>query len=219
MNQRIENRRAFLKQAGVAAFAFPFLLNCKSETMAQKSEESILALIRRNAASAGTEGMGAIEAPDKISWKIALQKKSEKDEPMIISGTVYQADGKTPAPNILIYFYHTDAEGIYGRRGEPKHGHFRGWLLTDEKGRYEFASIKPASYPGRKFAAHVHMTITGKDFREDWIDSILFADDELISAQERAQAGTKGGFNPILKLEKGADGILRGTRNIQLWQV
>jgi hypothetical protein len=46
----------------------------------------------------------------------------------------------------------------------------------------------------------------------------LFEGDRLISAEERNTAGKKGGFNPILKLEKGADGILRGTRDIQLWR-
>ena len=216
--EQIESRRGFLKQATLAALAFPLLINCKGDALAQKNENDLLSLIKKNAASAEREGMGAINAPANVSWKTALGKKSERDEPMIISGTVYQADGKTPAPDILVYFYHTDSEGYYGRNGEPKHGHFQGWLLTDARGRYEFSTIKPAIYPVRRFAAHVHMTITGKNFREDWIDSILFADDRLISAQEREQAGKRGGFNPILRLEKGADGILRGTRDIQLWQ-
>ena len=69
---------------------------------------------------------------------------------------------------------------------------------------------------GSKISAHVHMTITGKNFREDWIDSILFEGDKFLTAQDRNQVGKKGGFNPILKLEKGADGILRGVRDIQL---
>ena len=214
--EQIENRRSFLKRASLAAFAFPLLIGCKSDTMAQKSE-SELSLIKKNAMPASAEGMGAIDAPENVSWKAVLSKKSDKDEPMIISGTVFQTDGKTPAPNVLIYFYHTDSKGYYGRgNGEAKHGHFRGWMLTDARGRYEFSSIKPAIYPVRKFAAHVHMTITGKNFKEDWIDSILFEGDRLISAQEREQAGKKGGFNPILKLEKGADGILRATRDIKL---
>jgi len=217
MNQikQTENRRDFLKRAGIAAVAFPLLLSCKSSTLAQKAD-SELSLIKKNAMSAGAEGMGAIDAPENVSWKTVLTKKSEQDEPMIISGTVYQTDGKTPAPGVLIYFYHTDSEGIYGRGGEHKHGHFRSWMLTDARGRYEFSSIKPASYPNRTFAAHVHMTLTGKNFKEDWIDSILFEGDRFLTAQERNQAGKKGGFNPILKLEKGADGILRGTRDIKL---
>ena len=92
-------------------------------------------------------------------------------------------------------------------------------MLTDKQGRYEFRSIRPASYPNTTFAAHVHMTLTGRAFKEDWIDSILFEGDKFISRRERETAGEKGGFNPILQLEKGADGILRGVRNIQLIKV
>lgn len=216
MNQQIGNRRDFLKRASLFAASLPLLINCQSDTLAQKNNEDVLSLIKKNAQSAGAEGMGAIDAPGNVSWKTVLAKNSDEGEPMIISGTVFQADAKTPAPNILVYLYHTDMYGIYGKRGEHKHGKFRGWMLTDASGRYEFRSIKPASYPNTTFAAHVHMTLTGKNFREDWIDSILFEGDKFISQRERETAGKKGGFNPILKLEKSADGILRGVRDIQL---
>ncbi|HSK71750.1 MAG TPA: hypothetical protein VK892_08650 [Pyrinomonadaceae bacterium] len=216
MKKLIETRREFLQKASIAAFAFPLLLNCRNDTLAQKSGEDILGLIKKNAKPAGTEGMGAIGAPDTVSWKTVLGKDKDEGEPMIVSGTVFQTDGKTPAPNVLIYLYHTDMYGIYGRGGEHKHGRFRGWMLTDERGRYEFRSIRPASYPNTTISAHVHMTLTGKDFEEDWIDSILFEGDRFITDRERNQAGRKGGFNPILKLEKDAKGILRGVRDIKL---
>jgi protocatechuate 3,4-dioxygenase beta subunit len=219
MNQT-ENRRDFLKRASLAVIAFPLLINCKSDATAQNSTETVLDLIKKNAnTSPSVNWCGAIDAPVNVSWRSVLSKKSDKDLPMIIAGTVYQTDGKTPAPNVLIYFYHTDSEGYYRRPGGDgaRHGHFRGWMLTDAKGRYEFSSIQPAPYPERKWSAHVHMTLTGKSFREDSIDSILFEGDKLITAEERKQAGKKGGFNPIVTLEKGADGILRGTRDIQLF--
>lgn len=215
MNEKNENRREFLKRASIAAIAFPLLINCKSDTLAQKAE-SELSLIKKNAIPVGGELSGAIDAPENVSWKTALAKETDEGEPMIVSGTVFQSDAKTPAPSVLIYLYHTDMYGIYGKRGEHKHGKFRGWMLTDAKGKYEFRSIRPASYPNTTFAAHVHMTLTGKNFKEDWIDSILFEGDKFISAQERNNAGKKGGFNPIVKLEKGADGILRAVRDIQL---
>lgn len=216
MNNFNENRRNFLKRATIAAGAFPFLLNCKSDTLAQKTETDVLSLIKSNARPRGAEGMGAIDVPADVSWKSVLADETHAGLPMLISGTVFKADGKTPAPNVLVYFYHTDAEGIYGRRGEHRHGKYRGWLLTDEKGRYQFRSIKPASYPNSTISSHVHMTLTGSDFREDWIDSILFEGDKFLTEAERSRAGQRGGFNPILTLEKGSDGIFRATRNIQL---
>jgi len=218
MNQKAENRRAFLRRASLAAVAFPFLLNCKSDTLAQKSGDDILSRLKKNAKPAGVEGMGAIDAPKDISWRAVLSQDADKNEKMLISGTVFQPDGKTPAPNVLIYLYHTDAQGYYGRNGEHKHGRYRGWLLTDEKGSYEFLTIKPAPYPENRFAAHIHTTLTTGNMREDWIDSYLFEGDPLISDRERETAGKRGGFNPILKLEKGANGIWQARRDIQLWK-
>ena len=218
MNQQTEDRRDFLKRASIAAIAFPFLISCKTNTLAQENA-TVLSLIKKNAMPSGTEARGAIYAPDNISWKTVLPKKSYKDEPMIISGTIFRPDGETPAPNILIYFYHTDSDGYYGKHGEARDGHFRGWMLTGANGKYEFRSIKPAPYPNRTEAAHVHMTLTGENFKEDSINAILFEGDKFITEKERNSVGKWGEFNPILKLEKGADGVLHGTRDIKLWKV
>lgn len=219
MNQKDENRRDFLKRITAASIALPFLLNCKNNTLAQKSDEDILSLLKKNAVQTSGQWNGAKDAPKDVSWKTVLSKDADKGEKMLISGTVFQSDGKTPAPNVLIYLYHTDIEGFYGRNGEHKHGRYRGWLLTDARGRYEFQTIKPAPYPENRFAAHIHITLTTKNMKEDWIDSTLFEGDSLISQRERETAGRKGGFNPIVKLEKGANGIWTATRDIQLWKI
>lgn len=216
MTNFILDRRQFIRNATIAAAAVPLLNACNNDVLALNQSGRVLAQIRKNARSRGTEGMGAIDVPDNVTWRTALSVTSDDGEPMVISGTIYSSDGKTFAPNVLVYFYHTDKFGIYGREGQPKHGRYRGWMLTDEKGRYEFSSIRPASYPNSTISQHVHMTLTGTDFREDWIDSILFDGDPFLTDRERASVGKRGGFQPIVTLIKGPDGISRATRDIQL---
>lgn len=207
------DRRRFLLEVGSALAALPLLSACSIGTVAQE-ESSVLAKLRRNALPIGGEWSGAIEAPANVSSKTKLAVTKDDGEQIRISGTVFAADGKTPFPNALIYFYHTDKLGIYGRGNELKHGKYRGWLLTDEKGRYEFSSIRPASYPNSTQSQHIHMTVTTVDKREDWIDSILFEGDRFISARERQDSGKRGGFQPIVKLIAGSDGIMTATRDI-----
>ena len=37
-------------------------------------------------------------------------------KPLGINGIVYKKDGKTPAPGVVIYVYHTDQTGVYPTR-------------------------------------------------------------------------------------------------------
>ncbi len=216
MNPIENTRRDFIRNALVTAAALPLFVNCKGATFANAAKPGVLDLLRKNAQPRGAEAMGAIEVPDNVSWRTAFVTSKDDGEAMIISGTVFKPDGKTAAPNSLIYFYHTDKYGIYGREGQPKHGRFRGWMLTDKHGRYEFASIRPASYPNSTQSQHVHMTVTTLKNREDWIDSILFEGDKFLTAREREWSGKRGGFNPIVSLAKDGSGILRAVRDIRL---
>ena len=59
------------------------------------------------------------------------------------------------------------------------------------------------------------MTLTTVDKSEESVDSILFDGDKFLT--ERDRAINRGGFDPVLKMVKGSDGLLRGTRDIRLW--
>ena len=37
----------------------------------------------------------------------------EKGQRLLLTGTVFEPGGKTPAPNIIIYYWHTDTDGYY----------------------------------------------------------------------------------------------------------
>ncbi len=214
MERIIETRRDFLKQASLA-LTLPLIFGCGNYGQAQVSGSDLLGGLRANAISdPNCGGCGARDVPTNVSWRTKLAPASDKGERILINGTVYGPDGRSPVADTLIYLYHTDIYGIYGRNAEHKHGRYRGWMLTDERGRYEFESIMPASYPDSTIAKHIHMTVTGLDKKEDSIDLILFEGDRFLTASERIPR--KGGFDPVLKLVKNSDGISRGVRDIRL---
>lgn len=125
-------------------------------------------------------------------------------KPLGINGVVYKADGKTPAPGVILYVYHTDESGHYPKKGEEtgwakRHGYLRGWMRTDDKGAYKFVTLRPAPYPGRTDPAHIHITIKEPGLKEYYIDEFVFDDDPLLTAEKRQRLDNRGGSG-IVKL-------------------
>jgi protocatechuate 3,4-dioxygenase, beta subunit len=141
-----------------------------------------------------------------------------------ISGIIYHPDGKTPAPGVILYVYHTDQKGIYAtkekdpsfRRGSwaKRHGYIRGWIKTNDKGEYRFYTLVPASYPNSTNPKHIHPTIKEPGKTEYWIDEFLFDDDPLLPETERKRNKPVGGNGVLKTVSK--DSMLSATRNIIL---
>ncbi len=136
-----------------------------------------------------------------------------------ISGTIFKKDGKTPAPNVILYIYHTDNEGYYkaapNQTVAKRHGRLRGWMKTDDKGRYAFTTIRPGTYPNTKFLAHIHPTVKEPNKNEYYIDEFVFADDPNLTNSEKNKMPNRGG-NGIVKLTKNTEGVWVGRRDIVL---
>ncbi|MEK7830621.1 MAG: intradiol ring-cleavage dioxygenase [Acidobacteriota bacterium] len=168
----------------------------------------------------GCDGCDLIYAgmPKQPGWETSLSDSAEPGEPMEINGTIYQLDGKTPAANVILYVYHTNAKGSYepaqGQTAARRHGHLRGWMKTDGQGRYKFRSIKPAAYPGRTDPAHIHPVVKEPDKNEYYIDEFRFDDDPLLTKEERAKEEKRGGSG-IIKLTR-QNGVWIGHRDIVL---
>lgn len=138
---------------------------------------------------------------------------------LVISGTVYKFDGKTPAPNVIMYFYQTDENGIYVKRGDEegwakRHGYIRAWVKTDENGIYKIYTLKPGSYPSRTEPAHIHLTILEPDGKYYYVDSYYFKDDPLLTESIVDNADQRGG-DGIIDLQI-KDKIYFGERDIIL---
>ncbi|HLN80288.1 MAG TPA: twin-arginine translocation pathway signal protein [Thermoanaerobaculia bacterium] len=84
-----------------------------------------------------------------------LAGPKEPGERLTIRGTVFGSDCRTPLPRTLLDVWQADAQGEYHWKDEDYR--LRGQLLTNDRGEYEIATIKPAGYGGRP--AHIHFTI------------------------------------------------------------
>lgn len=136
--------------------------------------------------------------PASIASAARIAAPEEPGTPLLIRGRVYQRDGRTPAPNVVVFAYHTDAKGLYN--GSRTGWRLRGWAKSDANGRFEFRTIRPGSYPGTRILAHVHMTVEGPNLPRRWAPELNFLDDPFVtaSAKERSEAeGTFGSVRPV----------------------
>jgi protocatechuate 3,4-dioxygenase, beta subunit len=150
-------------------------------------------------------------------WRTVIVSDNEPGEPLIVSGTIYSSDGRTPMEGINLYVYQTDATGRYSTTGgDNRNTRIHGLMKTNAEGRYEFRTIKPVSYPNSRIPAHIHAYVSGPGYPEYWIDEYWFSDDAFITAAQQQKVAGQGSFTPILSLSRGADGILRGVRDIKI---
>ena len=164
---------------------------------------------------------GAFERPSSnMDWHTEMAEAAEPGQEFVFEGVVYQVDGKSPAPGIVLYAYHTNAEGLYANGTKEtewsrRHGRLRGWVKTDANGRYRFKSIKPAPYPNDILPAHVHITVLEPTKRPYWIDDIVFNGEFGVTEKYRTSMIDKGG-NGITQLERSPSGTWLAHRDIVL---
>jgi protocatechuate 3,4-dioxygenase beta subunit len=198
------DRRTFLRHASSTALTLPLLVLGIAELTGCARATGVVPLAGSGENSAG-------------SWKTAICTDEEPGEPLIVSGTIYSPDGRTPLEGISLYVYQTDATGVYTTSGgDNRNTRIHGSMRSNAEGRYEFRTIKPGSYPGSRNPAHIHAYVSGPGYPEYWIDEYHFDDDQFISDEQKRKAASLGSFSPILKLTKGSDGILRGRRDLRV---
>jgi protocatechuate 3,4-dioxygenase beta subunit len=168
----------------------------------------------------GCEGI-FVGLPDTIPPRARIAPEGEPGEPMVITGTVFNQDGDV-APGVIVYAYHTDAEGIYpsveSLRGTEafRHGRLRGWAQTDQEGHYQFLTIRPGAYPSGSEPEHVHMHVLELDCCTYYLTSIKFAGDPRLSDADRRETEDGRGGNALAEPRRNEDGIWVVTRDIVL---
>lgn len=172
------------------------------------------------------------DAPAGLSHQVNLFPERTDVDRVLIRGVMFESDGKTPAKNTVMYFYHTDETGRYTKRGdEPRdsfawwHGKQRGWLKTNERGEYEINTIKPAPYPDHSEPAHIHAIVKSPVQKHCYyISDFVFQGDKLLTPE--FWQGAEKYWRSVgiyqdpnyggVKLTRNNDGLWEGVRNITL---
>ena len=173
-----------------------------------KQKESTLSSVANNIVGGGCDGCELmwIGIPSVIHAVDTSAGWREQGRKLVIKGRMLAADARTPVPNTIVYYWQTDNNGYYSDGpGVPeaarRHGHIRGWVKSDESGRYTIYTIRPAAYPNRDIPAHIHLSIKEPDIKNEYyVDELVFDDDRLLTTANRARLENRGG-----------SGILRTT--------
>jgi protocatechuate 3,4-dioxygenase beta subunit len=147
------------------------------------------------------------------SSQVTITSPNEPGTPLRVAGRVLGRDGQ-PMKSAEVYVYQTSAKGWYSDRaahyevheGDRKHARIFGYLLTDNVGRFDLRTIRPAGYPGSNLPAHIHVEIRRP--RESFahlVTEVEFEDDPRLTSAMKARARNEG--FAIIPVTKGADNV------------
>lgn len=125
-----------------------------------------------------------IGMPENILSEHVSSGWNEGNQKLILTGKVFQLDGKTPAPDVIIYYWHTDEKGLYSSDAKTPekatvHGKLRGWVKSDKNGNYRIKTSRPAAYPTQDIPQHIHLSIKEPDIDNEYFADLYFDDDPL----------------------------------------
>jgi protocatechuate 3,4-dioxygenase beta subunit len=111
-------------------------------------------------------------------------------ERIVVSGRVLDTEGK-PLPATLVEVWQANAAGRYRHRWDRWPAELdpnfsgAGRTVTDQDGRYRFATIKPGPYPWGNHhnawrPAHIHFSLLGRAFVQRLVTQMYFPGDPLL---------------------------------------
>lgn len=123
-----------------------------------------------------------VEIPKNISSEHTSVGWREGKQKLILTGKVLKIDGKTPASDVVIYYWHTDDNGLYSSDNQTpnqakEHGKLRGWVKSDKNGNYTIKTSRPAAYPNDNMPQHIHLSIKEPDITNEYYADLYFDDD------------------------------------------
>lgn len=160
---------------------------CKGQTdESEKQNQIIKTNNSKKIVGGGCEGceLMYVGMPEEIKSEHISVGWQEGNQKLIITGKIYETDGKTPAKNVIVYYWHTDDNGLYSSDSRTpeqarEHGRLRGWVKSDEDGNYKIKTSRPAAYPNDNIPQHIHLSIKEPDIANEYFADLYFDDDPM----------------------------------------
>jgi protocatechuate 3,4-dioxygenase, beta subunit len=186
---------------------FSILISCQGQS---PSQQTTPVKTKGKLVGGGCDGceLMYVGVPTNINATDTSAGWTEKGQKLLVTGTVFKIDGKTPASDVIIYYWQTDDNGYYSPRKDmdenaKRHGHIRGWVKTDKNGKYALYTVKPAPYPNDNIPAHIHTSIKEPNIENEYyIDEFVFDDDKLLTSEKRKALENRGGSGILRVLLK-----------------
>ncbi|MFB9296069.1 dioxygenase family protein [Persicitalea jodogahamensis] len=196
----------------ISAFLFS-LISCQSQS--QRKPAGTSTQLPAPPVGGGCDGCEImyIDMPDEINATDTSVGWTGARTKLALTGTVYKNDGRTPAPNVIVYYWQTDERGFYSNNGElqgdaARHGSRRGWLKTGADGSYALYTNQPAPYPNRDIPAHIHLSVKEPGIADEYyVDELVFDDDPLLTTARRKALENRGGSG-VLRPRKEGNALL-----------
>ena len=148
-------------------------------------------------------------APKDAPSEVTVAGEDEPGRRLVVDGRILDPDGK-PLPGASVFVYQTGEDGIYGPEGN-RNPRLRGYLRTDDDGRFRIRTIKPGSYPGSSIAAHIHIHVAPPDGDPEQVGEIVFEGDPHLRDRHRSNP-----FFTVVELEDDGEGGLRAGYEMRL---
>ena len=184
----------------IFVFLVSTLANCNGQTKSENKQTEIKT-DKKKLIGGGCDGceLMYVGMPKNIKSIDTSAGWTENGQKLLLTGTVYKLAGKIPAPNVIMYYWQTDNNGYYSPKEgmdeqAKRHGHIRGWVKSDENGKYSIYTIRPAPYPNDNMPAHIHTSIKEPNIKDEYyIDEFVFDDDRLLTSAKRKALENRGG--------------------------
>lgn len=115
---------------------------------------------------------------------VTIVTENEPGTKLIMKGKVLLPDG-SPAAGARIWVFQTDAEGYYKKSSDGKDLGWRASRISEvfaagPEGEFQIHTIRPAGYPERTTAEHIHFRISTPQIEEQE-HTIFFTDDARVT--------------------------------------